>query len=310
MRSMLTARNCRTLLFATGSLGLAGFARASDTSIALDDQIVLAPGGSGSALVTLSTDGSAPHFFGYSLALLIVPDAGALGSASFDLEDLIDESRTNLATDWNLIAAYPAPLDPFFTVVWPDGPNGVFINANIDLFDPRAPDFVTIVPGVNDVLAEIVVDASADASGTFSIVVGPATGLSDPNGFSIPYVWTVGKIVIDVTPPTSPDLDGDGSVGASDLAILLGDWGPCPTLPPDLSGDGFVDSTDLAIFLGAWGSSGGPADFNGDGVVGPQDLGNLLGEWGSQSPPCGDLDEDGVVTAADLAILLGAWTGI
>jgi hypothetical protein len=276
--------------------------------VALEHPIVLPSGGSGSALVVLSGEASTEHFFGYSLALRILPTAGATGSVTFDLEGLIDEAETNLALDWNLIAAYPAPLDPIFTVVWPDGPNGLFINANINLFDPTAPDFVTSVPNANDVLAELVVDASPDASGTFSITAGPATAFSDPNGFPIPFVWTVGSITIDDTPPPSPDLDGDGAVGASDLAILLGDWGPCPTLPPDLNGDGVVESTDLALFLGAWGTSGGPADFNGDGIVGPQDLANLLGEWGSTIPPCGDLDEDGFVTASDLALLLGAWT--
>ena len=51
------------------------------------------------------------------------------------------------------------------------------------------------------------------------------------------------------------DLDDDGTVGASDLAILLGDWGPNP---------------------------GHPADFNGDGSVGPFDLAQVLGHWG----PC------------------------
>ncbi len=304
-RSVTTARH--SLVAALLGSAIASFAHASVVGIALEHPLVLPPGGSGSAMVVLSSDAGAEHYFGYSLALRIVPVAGATGSVVFDLEDLIDAPETNLALDWNLIAAYPAPLDPFFTVVWPDGPNGIFINANIDLLDRAAPDFVTSVPNVNDVLAEIVVDASADASGTFSVVIGPATALSDPNGFAIPFVWTVGTITIDLTPPPSPDLDGDGVVGASDIAILLGDWGPCPTLPPDLSGDGTVDSTDLALFLGAWGASGGPADFNGDGQVGAQDLANLLGEWGSSTPPCGDLDEDGGVSASDLAILLGAW---
>lgn len=48
------------------------------------------------------------------------------------------------------------------------------------------------------------------------------------------------------------DLDGNGSVGASDLAILLGAWG---TSDPraDLNGDGTVNAADLALLLGAWG---------------------------------------------------------
>ncbi len=49
------------------------------------------------------------------------------------------------------------------------------------------------------------------------------------------------------------DLSGDGSVGAEDLAELLGAWGPNPGHPADLDGDGNVGTTDLAILLGAWG---------------------------------------------------------
>jgi hypothetical protein len=47
------------------------------------------------------------------------------------------------------------------------------------------------------------------------------------------------------------DLDGDGSVGAADLAILLGAWGGSGG-PADLNADGTVDALDIAILLGAW----------------------------------------------------------
>ncbi len=54
------------------------------------------------------------------------------------------------------------------------------------------------------------------------------------------------------------DLDGDGVVGASDLAILIGLWGspgclgaiPCPA---DLDKDGVVGSSDLSTLIGSWG---------------------------------------------------------
>ncbi len=49
------------------------------------------------------------------------------------------------------------------------------------------------------------------------------------------------------------DLDGDGAVGAADLAELLGSWGPCEGCPPDLDGDDVVGPFDLALLLGAWG---------------------------------------------------------
>ena len=53
-----------------------------------------------------------------------------------------------------------------------------------------------------------------------------------------------------------PDFDGNGQVGAFDLAILLGSWGPCPDedpCPADLDGNGSVGASDLAILLGNWG---------------------------------------------------------
>lgn len=61
----------------------------------------------------------------------------------------------------------------------------------------------------------------------------------------------------DVTPlEPSADLDADGDVDSGDLAILLGEWGPCAGLgdacDADLNRDGAVDSTDLAALLGAW----------------------------------------------------------
>ncbi len=50
------------------------------------------------------------------------------------------------------------------------------------------------------------------------------------------------------------DLDGDGVVGASDLAVLLGSWGPCEGCPADFNGDGVVGAADLAVLLGSWGA--------------------------------------------------------
>ncbi len=45
------------------------------------------------------------------------------------------------------------------------------------------------------------------------------------------------------------DLDGDRRVGASDLALLLLDFGPCPGCPADLDQSGEVDGGDVAVLL-------------------------------------------------------------
>jgi hypothetical protein len=52
------------------------------------------------------------------------------------------------------------------------------------------------------------------------------------------------------------DIDGDGTVGVTDLLALLAAWGPCPPPPgpcaADLDGDGTVGVTDLLALLAAW----------------------------------------------------------
>ncbi len=49
------------------------------------------------------------------------------------------------------------------------------------------------------------------------------------------------------------DLDGDGSVGITDLLQLLGAWGPCPGCASDVDGDGSVGITDFLELLAQWG---------------------------------------------------------
>ena len=66
------------------------------------------------------------------------------------------------------------------------------------------------------------------------------------NGPGSAYIFEAGV-------PCAADLDGDGTVGASDLAQLLGSWGPNPGAPADFNGDDVVNAADLAHLLGAWG---------------------------------------------------------
>ncbi|TVQ31959.1 MAG: choice-of-anchor B family protein [Phycisphaeraceae bacterium] len=82
-----------------------------------------------------------------------------------------------------------------------------------------------------------------------------------PSGNVIISDLESGLLIVDPRPAVftgaSPDLSGDGAVGSADLAILLGNWGPCPNppaaCPADLTGDGQVGAADLAILLGEWG---------------------------------------------------------
>jgi hypothetical protein len=55
-----------------------------------------------------------------------------------------------------------------------------------------------------------------------------------------------------------------------------------PKCPADLDGNGTVGAADLAALLNAWGTSNAAADLDNDGVVGAPDLAALLNAWG----PC------------------------
>ena len=64
-------------------------------------------------------------------------------------------------------------------------------------------------------------------------------------------------------PSCAEDLNGDGLVGPFDLALLLGNWGPCPPgddCPADFTEDDEVGPLDLAILLDAWGPCGQPPE--------------------------------------------------
>lgn len=59
--------------------------------------------------------------------------------------------------------------------------------------------------------------------------------------------------IVYLSPKCEGDLNGDGFVGADDLAQVLGAWGPCAGCPTDLTGDDVVNAADLAVLLGSWG---------------------------------------------------------
>ncbi len=54
------------------------------------------------------------------------------------------------------------------------------------------------------------------------------------------------------------DVNGDGVVGAPDLAALLGAWGACSGCASDVNDDGLVNAADLSALLGLWGGTCSP----------------------------------------------------
>jgi predicted outer membrane repeat protein len=86
------------------------------------------------------------------------------------------------------------------------------------------------------------------------------------------------------------DLDGDGDMTEQLPIDLIGnprvegvglEAGAYEKISTcDFNGDGFVGAADLAMLTGHWGEEGTVADLNGDGVVGTADLAMLTGNWG------------------------------
>ncbi len=70
----------------------------------------------------------------------------------------------------------------------------------------------------------------------------PTSGYTITSGSGLDWAGPIGG-------GSPADLDGNGSVNAADLAILLGGWG---TAAGDVNGDGTTDASDLAELLGAW----------------------------------------------------------
>lgn len=95
-----------------------------------------------------------------------------------------------------------------------------------------------------------VLSATNVVLGTLTIDLGPPFGTQEVDLTSLRIA---GQLAI--TAVSCPaDLDGDGVVGASDLAQLLGSWGPCPSCEADFNFDGVVGAVDLAELLGNWGA--------------------------------------------------------
>ncbi len=180
---------------------------------------------------------------GYSLDVDLTPADEAVGAVTGNI------NLTNFFESKNLITACvcDAELHPDFSVIIDPGDGGVFVNAIT-----ADNSTVLAVNDINDVLAEVFLDASADACGDFLVELGPASALSDAEGFPVPYDFD--PAMVRVRAASCPeDLDCGGNVGPFDLALLLGFWGPNPGDPAELDHNGEVGPFDLALLLGAWG---------------------------------------------------------
>lgn len=102
------------------------------------------------------------------------------------------------------------------------------------------------------------------AAGTYYI------SIDDFSGNGVAYT-----LAIDAT--ETPDLNGDGFVGISDLDIVLGNWGSAAGSPAsgDANGDGTVNQLDLDIVTAAWGEGTPPGNVPEPGTLALLAVGGL-----------------------------------
>lgn len=96
---------------------------------------------------------------------------------------------------------------------------------------------------------------------TFNAAIGAGTNVTftlvPTSGVTNACSYSESRVVVryrSAPPPCMGDLDGDRSVGGSDLGALLGSWGACAACAADLNGDGQVNGADIGAMLGAWGT--------------------------------------------------------
>ncbi|MFO0830032.1 MAG: FG-GAP-like repeat-containing protein [Phycisphaerales bacterium] len=182
-----------------------------------------------------------------------VTDNGAVGGAA-NTND-VDNGPVNLISP-----AFPITVGSVVTCNY-----AAWVYCN-DAAIPTEADFLSIEysfdGGANWILGRRI-GSTGSTWQNFTDVIGPATGSTVIVRFSGDDVQNnsttelgVDSVLLKrsdcvVANPCPSDLNGDSTVDAADLAVLLGAWGG--TGNADLDASGTVDAADLAIVLGAWG---------------------------------------------------------
>ncbi len=111
-----------------------------------------------------------------------------------------------------------------------------------------------------------VVERTAQFTGGTSTISSICAGL---DGELYVTNHTTGVVRRIVQSPAPPDVNGNG----------IPDNCEPPANPFDLDGDGIVGAADLAIVLNAWGNQGGIGDVDHNGIVDAADITLILGNW-------------------------------
>lgn len=193
-----------------------------------------------------------------------------------EIKDSIVHNFPNTAGAFNPPAGF-YPAGTTFTGPFAEATAlGVFATANANVQATTLP-MVSLVRGTTVVVGPSLsvspvsqIDPRAAGNAVTAALVAPApsdgffTPVSYRGGFSPTEVWTCNWTAADnYGLITTPDQNC-----TADL--------PCPA---DFNGDGVVGANDLATLLAAWGGSG-TGDISGNGTVGAEDLAALLAQWG------------------------------
>jgi subtilisin family serine protease len=155
----------------------------------------------------------------------LLPPSGSFPSAAV-LADLDGDGDTDLA-EANLLSNSIG--------VHPGFPTEAGLNA-----PTRIAPIAASIATTNGAVGLAALDDNADGVTDLAVLVSAGNG----------YTVRIFRASTALPTSSSADLDHDGTVGAGDLAFLLGAWG---TPSADLDGDGLTGASDLALLLGVWG---------------------------------------------------------
>ncbi len=232
------------------------------------------PGGSSGCLIPPPDLSATLQLTDGTVTVSAVDGTGTPSCAIADAASCCDVSDGKFAADVASILTmeFDPPITAFYTFY---GSLAVGDTATMCLFSgdtlvaqlkglespPRSEEFLAIGHGFTSTLPIDRIEFTKTESG--SVMIGAFIGLlpGEPSlgTVTIPgYNGPNGEVVdLDFALsfcPCPADLNDDGSVGVSDLLILLGFWGPCwPVCLGDLDGDGDVGVKDLLALLANWG---------------------------------------------------------
>ncbi|MEY4173010.1 MAG: hypothetical protein RI900_175, partial [Actinomycetota bacterium] len=166
----------------------------------------------------------------------------------------------------------------------PDGASAGLDIALIDADEDGDRDLVSVQNTTGSLSKAVLVRIDTTGPGS-PLTIGEQTdlGANQPSLCSRGNLDGIGGEDVFLVDEGATSLIGGGTSPAA--LPYLGDGTPPPVVPGDINGDGRVDGTDLALLLSVWGGGDDAADLNGDGVINGNDLALVLSGWTGSTPP-------------------------